>query len=483
MSVRLRVAPSPTGSPHVGTAYVAILNLAFARQQGGQFILRIEDTDQTRSEARYETMIFDALRWLGLDWDEGPDKGGPCGPYRQSERTAIYQEHAQMLLDKGAAYYCFCTADRLSALREEQQRTKSSVLGYDRHCRSLAADEVQANLAAGLPKVVRLAIPESGEVTFTDLVRGSITIANATIDDQVLIKTDGFPTYHLASVVDDHLMKITHVMRAEEWITSTPKHILLYRAFGWEAPQFGHLPLLRNADRSKISKRKNPVALEWYKEQGYLPEAMVNFLGLMGYSMPDDREIFGFDDLKEAFRFERINPAGPVFDLEKLAWINGQYLRSLPVETVRERLVAFGVPAGQLDLVDAMLPQIIERMRKLSDFADITDYFFADPSYPEPTALVPKKRAAAETSAMLLRFADLFAGIAPETWTKEMVEQAMRDLTTELGWATKETFMGCRVAVTGKANTPPLVESIVVLGPAAVAARLRRAADALTSAG
>ncbi len=289
--VRVRVAPSPTGVPHVGTAYIALFNYAFAQQEGGSFILRIEDTDQARSTAESEEAILRSLHWLGIEWDEGPDCGGPHAPYRQSERAETYREHVQELLDSGHAYRCFCTPERLAELRKEQKRQRLPQLKYDRRCLELSDDEVTQRLADGAPHVVRLRVPE-GETVYRDRLRGEITFQNETIDDQVLLKSDGFPTYHLANVVDDHQMAISHVVRAEEWITSTPKHVLLYEAFGWQPPEFVHMPLLRNKDRSKISKRKNPVSLDWYREQGYLPEALRNFLALLGFSMPDEREVF-----------------------------------------------------------------------------------------------------------------------------------------------------------------------------------------------
>ncbi len=342
MTVRTRIAPSPTGDPHVGTAYVALFNCAFARGQGGQFLLRIEDTDRDRSSTASEAMIFEALRWLGLQWDEGPDVGGPVGPYRQSERTDIYRTHVEELVKRGAAYPCFCTRERLDALRAEQKAKKLN-FGYDGLCRSLGEGEVETRRAAGEPHVVRLAMPDDGQSVVTDLLRGEITFENAQIDDQVLLKTDGFPTYHLANVVDDHLMGITHVIRAEEWLSSLPKHLQLYRGFGWEPPVFCHLPLLRNADRSKISKRKNPVSLNFYREAGYLPEAMLNYLALMGWAMPDEREEFSLDEFVSELTLERVSLGGPVFDVEKLRWLNGRRCQ------VRVELLYRGDVAGHQD--------------------------------------------------------------------------------------------------------------------------------------
>jgi len=285
--IRVRIAPSPTGDPHVGTAYIGLLNFIYARQRGGKFVLRIEDTDRTRFVPTSEQMIFDTLRWLGLGWDEGPDVGGPFGPYRQSERTEIYRQHADLLLAKGTAYRCFCTAEELDAVRKQQIAAKLPPR-YPGTCRNLTTQQIEANLREQKPFVIRMAVPSEGSTTFRDELRGDITFDHNNVDDQVLMKSDGFPTYHLANVVDDHLMQITDVIRAEEWISSTPKHVLLYNAFGWQLPRFWHMPLLRNIDKSKISKRKNPVSLIYYRQAGFLPEAMINFLGLMGGGVPAD---------------------------------------------------------------------------------------------------------------------------------------------------------------------------------------------------
>ncbi len=338
-TIRVRVAPSPTGRPHVGTAYIALFNYAFAQHENGEFILRIEDTDRERSTRESEEEIIRALRWLGLDWDEGPDVDGPRGPYRQSERFDTYAAHAQTLLDTGHAYRCFCTPERLKKLREQQQKEKGFV-GYDGKCRDLSEEEVQKKLDEDVPHTIRLKTPNEGETSFTDRIRDEITIPNNEIDDQVLIKSDGFPTYHLANVVDDHLMDISHVVRAEEWISSTPKHTLLYDAFDWDMPVFIHLPLLRNKDKTKISKRKNPVSLDYYREKGYLQEALLNFLALMGYSLEEDREVFSIDEMIDEFTWDRVKTSGPVFDTEKLDWINGEYIRELEPSELLERILA-----------------------------------------------------------------------------------------------------------------------------------------------
>ena len=321
-TVRTRIAPSPTGDPHVGTAYVALFNLAMARHHGGRFVLRIEDTDRQRSNPFSERMIFESLRWLGLEWDEGPEVGGEHGPYRQSERSEIYRDHAERLVASHDAYPCFCTPERLAELRE-RQRAEKLQLGYDRHCRGIDPSDAARRCAAGEAHVIRLAMPTEGTLEVRDTLRGAIEFDAAQMDDQVLVKSDGFPTYHLANVVDDHLMAISHVIRAEEWIPSLPKHVRMYEAFGWTQPEFCHLPLLRNADRSKISKRKNPVSITHYRRAGFLPEAMLNYLALMGWTMPDEREEFTLDEFIAAFDLGRISLGGPVFDLDKLTWLNG----------------------------------------------------------------------------------------------------------------------------------------------------------------
>src|SRR4051794_38784301 len=372
--VRLRVAPSPTGDPHVGTAYVSLFDLAFVRQQGGSFVLRIEDTDRARFRSDSEQQIYDTLRWLGLDWDEGPDKGGAFAPYRQSERLDTYRPVVDQLLADGHAYHCWCTPERLAEMRTAQQKAKVPT-GYDRLCHGKTREERAQLPGFSETPVVRMLIPDDVLLSFHDLIRGETHAPRP--DDQVVLKADGFPTYHLAVVVDDHLMGITHVVRGEEWISSTPKHLLLYDWLGWERPAFAHMPLLRNIDKSKISKRKNPAArLTWFIEEGYLPEALRNFLALMGYSQPDGEEIFTFDDMVRDFDWHRVNTVGPVFDLDKLGWLNGHYLRQLSVPDVAGRIIDHLVRRGvlpsepttqQRDLVLAATPLVNERMQVLSD--------------------------------------------------------------------------------------------------------------------
>lgn len=461
--VRVRVAPSPTGDPHVGTAYIALFNYAFAKSSGGKFLLRIEDTDRERSTKESERAIFESLRWVGLTWDEGPDVGGPFGPYRQSERGEIYRKHAADLVASGAAYPCFCTAERLTALREEQKAKKQNI-GYDGACRSLSAEDVRAKLTAGAPHVVRLAVPREGQTVVNDLVRGEVVIQNAAVDDQVLIKSDGFPTYHLANVVDDHLMGITHVIRAEEWITSTPKHLMLYRAFGWEAPVFCHMPLLRNKDKSKISKRKNPTSLLWYRGQGYLPEALLNFLALMGWSVAEGKEVFPLETMVREFSLERVATSEPIFDFQKLDWLNGLYIRALPPVELARRLREF-MPQGRAydeAFVLKTIPLVQERLKKLSDYGPISEFLYADAVNPSDADLVPKKCTVEQSAAMLAAAAKALASVTE--WSVKPMEESCRAAATAMGAKDRDMFMCLRVAVTGAPVSPPLFESMAVLG-------------------
>ena len=477
MVVRTRIAPSPTGDPHVGTAYVALFNYALARRHGGQFVLRIEDTDRQRSHPASEKMIFDALRWLRVSWDEGPDVGGPYGPYRQSERSEIYRQHAEELARKGAAYPCFCAAERLAALREEQ-RQKKLTLGYDRQCRGLDPAEAARRRQTGEPHVIRLAMPLDESMAVRDLLRGEVRFERPQMDDQVLLKSDGFPTYHLANVVDDHLMKISHVVRAEEWLPSLPKHVQLYRSFGWEEPVFCHLPLLRNPDRSKISKRKNPVSLEYYRRAGFLPEALLNYLALMGYAMPDERQEFSLPEFVGHFALERISLGGPVFDLEKLRWLNGVYLRKLAPRELLERL------RGHLlsdEYLLRVLPLCQERIETLEDFFDYAGFFFSgEVAYGQAalSAMVPQGRTPAETAKMLSSLLEEKIDRLVE-WTDAVIESELRAFGESAGWSVKELFMALRIATTGRSATPPLFETLAVLGKETCRRRIRKAADLL----
>jgi glutamyl-tRNA synthetase len=473
--VRVRIAPSPTGDPHVGTAYIALFNYVFAKKHGGQFVLRIEDTDRTRSTLDSEQAILRALHWLGLSWDEGPDVGGPYGPYRQSERATIYREHARLLVDKGAAYPCFCTEARLEALRAAQRAEKKPP-GYDGLCRRLDRVSAQARVAAGEKHVLRLAMPKEGVTVVDDGLRGTVEFQNATIDDQVLLKSDGFPTYHLANVVDDHLMKITHVVRAEEWISSTPKHVQLYRAFGWPAPRFYHMPLLRNADKSKISKRKNPVSLDYYRDAGYLPEALLNFLALMGFSFGENREKFTLHEMIGAFDWGKISLGGPVFDLAKLSWLNGLYIRELSPAELVQRLLAWRLSS---EFLARLVPLEQERIERLDQFIPATAFFFTgDLDYGAMLGeMIPKGRDAVATAKALADLADELDNVRP--FSTATVEPVVRAFVEKLGWKSKELFMAVRIAVTGRSAAPPLFDTLDAIGKELVRRRLRMAAQAL----
>ena len=398
--VRTRIAPSPTGAPHLGTAYMALFNLAFARKHDGQFILRIEDTDRQRSSLESEQAIFDALRWTGIEWNEGPDCGGDYGPYRQSERLDLYEQEINRLLEQGHAYRCFCSPERLNELRASQMANKETPR-YDGHCLSLSPEE-SAQRAESEPFVVRMKIPESGECTFTDELRGEVNIDWSQIDHQVIRKTDGFPTYHLANVVDDHYMKISHVLRGEEWISSTPKHVLLYQYLGWEAPVFAHLPLLRNPDKSKLSKRKNPTGIFYFRDAGYLPEALINYLGMMGYTLPDQREIFSLGELAESFDIKRISLGGPIFDLAKLKWLNGRYLREqLQPEEVVNRLQAW---KANPDFLGKIMPLALQRLETFSDFFPLAQFLLSEQPNYDAGALIGK--LSPDQPAKLLKIAE-----------------------------------------------------------------------------
>ena len=473
---RLRVAPSPTGDPHVGTAYMSLFNLAYARKTGGAFVLRIEDTDRARYRADSEQQVTETLSWLGLPWDEGPDVGGPYGPYRQSERLETYRPYVEELIASGHAYYCWCTPERLAELRKEQERTKASVTGYDRLCFGKTRGERSQLPGFQETPVVRMLVPDDVPLAFDDLIRG--TVAAPRPDDQVLLKTDGFPTYHLAVVVDDHLMGITHVVRGEEWISSTPKHLLLYRWLGWDAPAFAHMPLLRNTDRSKISKRKNPAArLLWFVEQGYLPEALRNFLQLLAYPPADERsEVSTFEEFIAGFEWSKINTVGPIFDLEKLNWLNGTYIRNLGVEELGDRLVSF-VREHQRSLTDAEAAivsgaagMLQPRLVLLSDVLDQLTFALT----PDADLVIEDDaRAQLTDAAPLVMDAALPVLEALGDFTHDAIEEALRTALVEgMSLKPRVAFAPLRVAITGRRVSPPLFESMELLGKESVLARL-----------
>ena len=461
---RLRVAPSPTGDPHVGTAYMSLFNLGFVRRHGGKFVLRIEDTDRARFRADSEQQIYDTLHWLGLDWDEGPDIGGPYAPYRQSERLATYEPFVDRLLAEGHAYHCWCSPERLAEMRE-QQRANKQPTGYDRLCLGKTADERKALGGASEAPVVRMLIPDDAPLTFVDTIRGEVSAPRP--DDQVILKADGFPTYHLAVVVDDHLMGITHVVRGEEWISSTPKHVLLYQWLGMDVPAFAHMPLLRNADKSKISKRKNPAArLTWFVEQGYLPEALINFLALLGYGPQGESEVFTFDEFSASFDWAQVNTVGPVFDLQKLDWLNGHYIRELDDAEFGRRLVAH---AGRVStavsaaVVTAAAPLVKERVSTLSQGLEMLRFLLVpDEEFAVDEAAAAKHLGAAGQPVIEAAVAALES---LTDWVAATIEETLRAaLVDGLGLKPRNAFGPVRVAVTGSTVSPPLFESMELLG-------------------
>jgi glutamyl-tRNA synthetase len=475
MIVRTRVAPSPTGDPHVGTAYVALMNYLFARKHGGKFVLRVEDTDRVRSHAESEQVILEALRWLGVTWDEGPDIGGPHGPYRQSDRLDIYRSYVDVLLDQGHAFKCFCTPERLEAMRREQQRAGLPP-GYDGHCLSLSERESEANEAAGKHYTIRMKVPREGVCLVPDMLRGNIAMEWRTVDMQVLVKSDGWPTYHLANVVDDR-MEITHVMRGEEWLPSAPKHVLLYEYFGWNMPALAHLPLLRNADRSKLSKRKNPTSILFYKRMGYLPEALTNFLGLLAVPPIDGEEKMDLATMAQRFGLEHVNLGGPVFDAAKLDWLNGRYLRELSVEQFCDRVRTWALNERYLR---GIAPLAQTRIERLSDLGPLCAFLFAGRL--EVNAEQLRAGKLDDEALRQALFLAMTAFDALPAWEPAAIEGAVRKVADALGKRLREVVRPFYVAVTGRPASLPLFESIMLLGRDLVRERLRVALDVLGGA-
>jgi glutamyl-tRNA synthetase len=475
MTVRTRVAPSPTGDPHVGTAYIALFNLCFARAHGGQFLLRIEDTDQTRSTPESEQAILDSLRWLGLTWDEGPDIGGGNGPYRQSERMDLYREHADQLVEAGHAFRCYRTAAELDALREARRTAGHSTALKPSDLR-LADEEVAAREDRGDPYVIRLLVPEEeGVCVVQDMLRGDIELDWGMIDAQILLKSDGMPTYHLANVVDDHLMGITHVLRGEEWINSAPKHKLLYEYFKWDMPQLCHLPLLRNPDKSKLSKRKNPTSILYYERMGFLPEALINYLGRMGWSMPDEREKFTLSEMIDDFDIQRVSLGGPIFDREKLSWLNGTWLREdFDEEALADRLVDW---AFNRDNLMRVLPHARQRMETLSDLAPLAG-FLVSGTLPLSEASFDSVKGDREAIVKVLQFA-LWRLEARREWTRDLIWDDMKGLADALGIKMKDFLAPLFIAIAGSSASFSVVDSMAMLGPDMSRARIRHAAEVL----
>lgn len=454
--IRTRIAPSPTGEDiHIGNLYTALINWVFAKKNKGQFIIRIEDTDRQRLVPKAEENILQTLKSYGLEADEDPKKGGPYAPYRQSERLSIYQKYAHQLVEKGLAYYCTCSRERLEKLRKEQQE-KKQIPRYDGHCRNLNIDlkKIQKNK---IPYVIRLKVPKNQKIIINDLIRGQIIFNSNDLDDQILIKSDGFPTYHLAVVVDDYLMQISHVIRAEEWLPSTPKHILLYQAFGWKLPIFCHLPILRNPDRSKLSKRKNPVWASWYLKEGFLPEAVLNYLALMGWSHPKQKEVFDLEEFIEVFDLKDIQVVGPAFDPVKLGWLNGEWIRKTQISNLKTQIIEYyqKYHHKNLDhnLVEKIIPLVKERMKKLSDFWFYCQFFFEEPNI--DVSLIKDTSYIKNIYQALEKI---------ENWTAYNIGQSMQELAKKIGIKTGDFFMTLRIIITGKKISPPLNESMEILG-------------------
>lgn len=479
-NLRVRFAPSPTGYLHIGGLRTALYNYLLARHNKGTFILRIEDTDRSRYVEGAVENLLDTLKWSGLDYDEGPDKDGDYGPYMQSQRLNIYQENIKSLISEKKAYYCFCTQERLTQVREKFQKEGLQPM-YDKHCLHLSEGEIQQKINDGLPYVVRLNVEHGKEILLNDVIRGEVTFNSSIVDDQILVKSDGYPTYHLANVIDDHLMKITHVIRGEEWLPSTPKHILLYDYFGWEKPVFAHLPLLLNPDKSKLSKRQGDVAVEDYRSKGYLKEALINFVALLGWNFADDKEFYLMNELIEKFSLEGVNKAGAVFNLEKLNWLNAEHLRSKPmselVSLLREELNHTKYTGKNYS--DEFLALIIEAMKeRVSFIREIPEkgfYFFEDPAgYDEE---VVKKRWKPDSAAHLKVLADEISKL--DNPGKEDYEHTLRQIADSLGEGTGKLIHPVRLAVSGVGGGPGLFDILYIIGKENTMRRLNRAIEKL----
>ncbi len=481
--VRVRYAPSPTGLPHIGNVRTAMFNWLFARRHGGKFVVRVEDTDQARLVPGAVDSILDGLEWLGIDWDEGPRVGGPLGPYLQSERLELYQDAAERLIAQGNAYRCYCTPERLAEVRERQRQEKRSI-GYDRHCRGLSGGEMERLLETGAPHVIRFAMPVSGTSEVDDIIRGHVEWQNELVDDFVLIKSDGFPTYHLAVVVDDHLMKISHVLRAEEWLSSTPRHLQLYAALGHEPAQYGHLPMILGPDRAKLSKRHGATSVLEYRDMGYLPEALENFMVLLGWSLDDHSDVMTLDTIKQEFSLERVGKPAAIFDITRLDWINGVYIRQLEPERLAEEMTPFlerdlpqeATPVDR-DYLLRIVPLVQERLKVLGESAAVTSYFFAETLDYGEAKLVQRGMDGEGCAAALERAAEALAAV--ESFLADDLEAALRAAGGELGLRPREFFGLLREAVTARSATPSLFGVMEVLGRARVEERIAAAKEYL----
>ena len=484
-NVRVRYAPSPTGNPHIGNIRTAMFNWLFARRHDGQFVVRVEDTDQGRITEGAVDHILDGLEWLGINWDEGPRVGGPYGPYFQSERLERYNTAAEQLVASGKAYRCYCTPERVAELRKEQARNKERQ-GYDSHCRFLTGEEREEKESQGLSSVVRFAMPQSGVTSVEDVIRGHVEWQNELTDDFVLVKSDGFPTYHMAVVVDDHAMDITHVLRAEEWLPSTPRHVQLFRALDLPMPRFGHLPMILGSDRAKLSKRHGATSLMEYRDDGFVPEALINFMALLGWSLDGETDVMTVDTIQEHFTLERVGKPAAIFDLDKLQWMNGVYLRQMDVSDLADRILPFlesAYPADLLPIDRAYLlritPLVQERLKTLADAPEMLSYFFEHTLKYEPASLVQRGMDLSGTLAALQRAANDLAAVNPADFNHEHLEALLRATGQELELSGRQFFGALRTAITGRTATPPLFEMMEVMGPERVTQRLSAAVDRL----
>jgi glutamyl-tRNA synthetase len=467
--VRVRFAPSPTGFPHVGNIRTAMFNWLLARHTGGRLVLRIEDTDVARRVEGAVHNIMEGLRWLGLDWDEGPDVGGDYGPYYQSERLELYKGAAEKLIEQGDAYYCYCSPQRLEELRAGQVKLKQPP-GYDRLCRNLTKEECARKESEGITPVVRFKTPLEGQTSYNDVIWGKVVVENSTLDDFVLLKSDGYPTYHLANVVDDHAMEISHVIRAEEWISSTPRHLLLYQALGFEPPRFVHHPMILGPDRAKLSKRHGAVSILDYRDMGYLPQTMLNFLALIGWSLDDKTELMSRQELIDNFSLERIGKTGAIFNKDKLDWMNGVYIRSLTADEffdaaqpyLMDNLEAGKAVIAEEGYVRAVLPLVQERAKTLVEVVELTSFFFAEELAYDAGLLIGKNMDKAATVKALEAARDRLEPL--KSFDAGSLEGVLRPLAPELGLKTGQLFGVLRVAVTGRTAAPPLFETMAVLG-------------------
>lgn len=474
--IRVRIAPSPTGIPHIGNTRTALFNFLFAKKNKGKFIIRLEDTDRERFIPESIPKIFEIFRWLGINWDEGPDIGGPFSPYVQSERLYIYKKYALNLIDNNKAYYCFCSPERLTAMRQKQSEQHLPPK-YDGCCRKITKDKIKSNLDNKLPYVIRLKVPLEGKSQWLDLILGKIEFTNNLIDDQVLLKSDGYPTYHLAVVIDDYLMKISHVLRGSEWVSSTPKHVLLYEAFGWKKPYWGHLPVILGPDKAKLSKRHGADSALWYRDQGYLPETLLNAIALWGWVPKVKKEMLSLAEMADIFEIKEITQTNPIFNPKKIDWFNGQYIRKKTDQELKELLKPFLAEKMETSEIDKIIPLVKDRLIKLSDWKELTNFFIQDPeSYHINDLLQNHEKEIVKN--ILERIIILLTNLS-EPWQHSIWETEIRSLADDFSCKHAEVFQMLRVAVTGKTATPPLFETLKVIDKTVILRRIKKAIHAL----